>query len=86
MVICLNSLATSNNLYLHASRPPKTDPLKKFYEVLKSETSRLGVPFELSHSKINISDPTIYWEHENFSRKKKRKFSAVGWFRDPHFR
>eukprot|EP01122_Echinamoeba_exundans_P010322 TRINITY_DN3839_c0_g1_i1.p1 TRINITY_DN3839_c0_g1~~TRINITY_DN3839_c0_g1_i1.p1 ORF type:complete len:564 (+),score=156.74 TRINITY_DN3839_c0_g1_i1:51-1694(+) len=67
--ICLDSIGGAQ-LQLHVSRPPKDAATKRFYDAFTTVASALSVPFEIVQRKINISDPEVYWEHEQFSRKK----------------
>jgi len=38
----------------------------------KQTAEEMNIPFQIVHKKVNLSEPTIYWEHEQFSRKKNR--------------
>jgi hypothetical protein len=67
--VCLDSLGGAQ-LSLHVSRPPKDAVTKRFYDAFTSVASAMSIPFEIVQRKINISDPEVYWEHEQFSRKK----------------
>jgi hypothetical protein len=74
--ICLDTLvgsATNNNnnsIYLHVSRPPKEENIKRLYSKFNETAKALQIPFEIIQKKINISSPDILWQHEHFSRKK----------------
>jgi len=76
--LCLERLAGSSGsgsdsdsspLYLHVSKPAKTAELQSLYGRFTSTAAELSIPFEVVHRKINISNPFIYWQHEQLSRK-----------------
>eukprot|EP00026_Physarum_polycephalum_P007378 Phypoly_transcript_07437.p1 GENE.Phypoly_transcript_07437~~Phypoly_transcript_07437.p1 ORF type:complete len:545 (+),score=85.23 Phypoly_transcript_07437:27-1637(+) len=67
--LCLDSLA-GPNLYLHVSRPPKDPATQKIYDSFTNTATKMNIPFEIVHKKINIAQPEVYWEHEQFSRKR----------------
>jgi len=67
--LCLDSLDGSE-LYLHMSRPPKDPSTQKIFESFNNTATALGIPFDLVHKKINIALQEVYWEHEQFSRKR----------------
>lgn len=56
--------------YLHVSRPPKDPATQKIYEAFNSTAVKMGIPFDIIHKKINIALPEVFWEHEQFSRKR----------------
>lgn len=68
-VLCLDSISGAS-LNLHVSRPPKDAQTKRVYDAFSAVAGELQLPFEIVQRKINISDPEVYWEHEQFSRKK----------------
>lgn len=69
--LCLDRLAaTSAPLYLHVSKLPKSPEIQSLYSNFEVVSKRLSIPFEIVHRKINISDPQVYWQHEQFSRKR----------------
>jgi len=67
--LCLDSLAGSE-LYLHVSRPPKEPATQKIYDAFTNTAAKMNISFEIVHKKINIAQPEVYWEHEQFSRKR----------------
>ncbi|PKA47532.1 hypothetical protein AXF42_Ash014728 [Apostasia shenzhenica] len=67
--ICLNSIGSWNNeLWVHVSKPPENAYIKQVYEGLSEIAQNVGVKLGIKHKKINISDPRVAWEHEQFSR------------------
>lgn len=67
--ICLNSIGSSGNeLWLHVSKPPANAYIKHIFEGFSSVSEDLGLKVGLKHKKINISNPRMAWEHEQFSR------------------
>lgn len=71
-VICLDSVSSSDNLYVHVSKPPKeTSPGGLFYKELKSVSDSIGgVNVEGVHKKINLAEETLAWEHERYSIRR----------------
>lgn len=70
LTVCLDALAAGDKLHLHVSRPAKDPIIGQLYSNLKAAGAAEGVEVELVHKKINISDPSIAWEHEVFARKR----------------
>lgn len=68
--LCLDSLAQQQSLRLHVSRGAKTDFVSSLYETFQSVAAQQGVHFDLVHKKINLADPVVYWQHEQFARKR----------------
>jgi hypothetical protein len=74
--LCLDSIgAIGDRLYLHISRKPSTKPgasaaLAAMHQAFAASAAALNITLEVVHKPINMSDPTVSWEHEQFSRKK----------------
>lgn len=64
------SAGAASPLYLHVSKVPKTPEIRALYNTFTSTAAELAIPFEVVHRKINISNPTVFWQHEQFSRKR----------------
>nr|XP_057929689.1 nicalin-1-like [Doryrhamphus excisus] len=72
-VLCLDTLANDDELYMHVSRPPKPDtPMHAFIQHLEEVISFRfpGVKTRLVHKKINLGESTIAWEHERYSLRR----------------
>ncbi|XP_030274969.1 nicalin-1 [Sparus aurata] len=77
-VLCLDTLANSDELYMHVSRPPKPDtPIHAFIQQLEEVvTSRFPwVRLGLVHKKINLVESTVAWEHERYSLRRIPSFT-----------
>ncbi|XP_050305475.1 nicalin-1 [Anthonomus grandis grandis] len=86
-VLCLDTLATSDTIYMHVSKPPKEGtPSSNFYKNLKSigETHE-NVTIEGVHKKINLAEDLLGWEHERFSIRRLSAFtlSSIKSHKDP---
>ncbi|XP_039014225.1 nicalin-1-like [Hibiscus syriacus] len=67
--ICLNSIGSwDNELWIHVSKPPENAYIKQIFEGFSNVAEELDLKVVLKHKKINISDPRVAWEHEQFSR------------------
>ncbi|CAK9823499.1 ncl1 [Anthophora retusa] len=71
-VICLDTVSTSNNLYVHVSKPPKENSTGGlFYKELKTVSESLNATtVEGVHKKINLAEETLAWEHERYSIRR----------------
>eukprot|EP01090_Pellita_catalonica_P021027 TRINITY_DN7758_c0_g1_i1.p1 TRINITY_DN7758_c0_g1~~TRINITY_DN7758_c0_g1_i1.p1 ORF type:complete len:511 (-),score=54.46 TRINITY_DN7758_c0_g1_i1:37-1569(-) len=68
--LCLDTIGNGEKLYFHISRPPKDPKTKRLYTDFTETAQHAGIPFEIVHKRINISNPNVFWEHEQFSRKR----------------
>uniref|UniRef100_A0A669B7V7 BOS complex subunit NCLN n=1 Tax=Oreochromis niloticus TaxID=8128 RepID=A0A669B7V7_ORENI len=75
-VLCLDTLANGDELYMHVSRPPKPDtPMQSFIQQLEEVTTTRSHQFPwvkvgLVHKKINLVESTVAWEHERYSLRR----------------
>uniref|UniRef100_A0A8D0CSC5 BOS complex subunit NCLN n=1 Tax=Sander lucioperca TaxID=283035 RepID=A0A8D0CSC5_SANLU len=77
-VLCLDTLANSDELYVHVSRPPKPEtPMHSFMQQLEEVVSSRfpHVKVGLVHKKINLVESTVAWEHERYSLRKIPSFT-----------
>ncbi|XP_067231473.1 nicalin-1-like [Chanodichthys erythropterus] len=71
-VICLDSLGSGDELFLHVSRPPKPGtPQYSFIQQLEQIISARfpWVRFGTVHKKINLLETNVAWEHERYGMK-----------------
>uniref|UniRef100_A0A8C5CKC9 BOS complex subunit NCLN n=1 Tax=Gadus morhua TaxID=8049 RepID=A0A8C5CKC9_GADMO len=72
-VLCLDTLANSDALYMHVSRTPRPDsPMHSFIQHLEEVVSSRfpWVGLEMVHKKINLVESTVAWEHERYSLRR----------------
>ncbi|XP_053986299.1 BOS complex subunit NCLN [Hylaeus anthracinus] len=71
-VVCFDTVSTSNNIYVHVSKPPKENSTGGlFYKELKAVSDSLnGTTVEGVHKKINLADKSLAWEHERYSMRR----------------
>ncbi|XP_028262524.1 nicalin-1 [Parambassis ranga] len=72
-VLCLDTLGSGDELYMHVSRPPKPDtPMHSFIQQLEEVVSSRfpWVKVGLVHKKINLVESTVAWEHERYSLRR----------------
>ncbi|XP_044747308.1 nicalin [Coccinella septempunctata] len=85
-VVCLDTLANSDSLYMHVSKPPKegTPPHSFFRELKAAAGYHSNVTVEGVHKKINLAEDILAWEHERFSIRRLPAFtlSTVKNYRD----
>uniref|UniRef100_A0A3P8V513 BOS complex subunit NCLN n=1 Tax=Cynoglossus semilaevis TaxID=244447 RepID=A0A3P8V513_CYNSE len=72
-VLCLDTLANADVLYMHVSRPPRPDsPIHSFIHLLEEVVSHRfpSVKVGLVHKKINLVESSVAWEHERYSLRR----------------
>ncbi|CAH0550977.1 unnamed protein product [Brassicogethes aeneus] len=76
-VMCLDTLAAGDTLYMHVSKPPKEGShSSQFLKDLKASAElRQPVTVEGVHKKINLADSLLAWEHERYSIKRLPAFT-----------
>ncbi|KAF5304816.1 hypothetical protein FQR65_LT07833 [Abscondita terminalis] len=76
-VMCLDTLASSDGLYMHVSKPPKEgSPASVYFKELKLAADRQTIiNVEGVHKKINLADDLLAWEHERFSIRRLPAFT-----------
>lgn len=76
-VMCLDTLAAGDSLYMHVSKPPKDGaPANLFFKSLKMSADRYpAVTVDGVHKKINLADDILAWEHERFSIRRLSAFT-----------
>ena len=68
--LCLDTLGSSENLYLHISRLGSKDPnAEHIYKTFEQVAQEMKVNFSVVHKKVNISGTYIPWQHEQFARR-----------------
>ncbi|KAK6936252.1 hypothetical protein RJ641_033282 [Dillenia turbinata] len=77
--ICLNSIGSwDNELWIHVSKPPENAYIKHLFEGFLDIAEEMGYKVGLKHKKINISNPRVAWEHEQFSRLRVTAATVSG--------
>ncbi|KAH1008079.1 hypothetical protein HUJ04_005225 [Dendroctonus ponderosae] len=76
-VLCLDTLAASDTIFMHVSKPPKDgSPASIFYKNLKSVGEDYpSVSIEGVHKKINLAEDILAWEHERYSIRRLTAFT-----------
>ncbi|KAM4613246.1 BOS complex subunit ncln [Polymixia lowei] len=72
-VLCLDTLANGDELYMHVSRPPKpATPMHAFIQQLEEVVSSRfpWVKLGMVHKKINLVESTVAWEHERYGLRR----------------
>ncbi|KAJ8933164.1 hypothetical protein NQ314_014171 [Rhamnusium bicolor] len=76
-VMCLDTLATSDSIYMHVSKPPKEgSQAAMFFKELKAASEGYpSVTADGVHKKINLADDILGWEHERYSIRRLPAFT-----------
>lgn len=75
--MCLDTLSSSETLYMHVSKPPKEGSASSiFFKELKT-ISQIYSNGQVDgvHKKINLADELLAWEHERFSIRRLPAFT-----------
>ncbi|CAF5011018.1 unnamed protein product, partial [Rotaria sp. Silwood1] len=79
VVVCLDSLGQSNELYMHVSKPPKETQaagiLRELLTELSEKSTYGSLNFEQIHKKILKTSDFVAWEHEKYSWSKLPGFT-----------
>ncbi|CAF0909922.1 unnamed protein product [Adineta ricciae] len=79
VVVCLDSLGQSNELYMHVSKPPKDTQtggiLRELLTQLSEKSTHGPLTFEQIHKKILKTSDFVAWEHEKYSWAKLPAFT-----------
>ncbi|CAF1389105.1 unnamed protein product [Adineta steineri] len=79
VVVCLDSLGQSNQLYMHVSKPPKDTQtagiLRELLTQLTEKSAHGPLTFEQIHKKILKTSDFVAWEHEKYSWSKLPAFT-----------
>ncbi|XP_044263181.1 nicalin-1 [Tribolium madens] len=76
-VMCLDTLASGDSLYMHVSKPPKDgSPASLFFKELKAAADQFPTTtVDGVHKKINLADDILAWEHERYSIRRLPAFT-----------
>lgn len=72
-VLCLDTIGSVSNgdtLFLHMSRSLKDEKINRFYQDLSEAATKEKTKIEVVQKKINVSNPDVFWEHEQYSKKR----------------
>jgi len=75
--MCLDTMAASDSLYMHVSKPPKEgSPASVYFKELKLAADRYSIiAIDGVHKKINLADDLLAWEHERYSIRRLPAFT-----------
>ncbi|XP_971811.2 BOS complex subunit ncln [Tribolium castaneum] len=76
-VMCLDTLASGDSLYMHVSKPPNDgSPASLFFKELKAAADQFPTTtVDGVHKKINLADDILAWEHERYSIRRLPAFT-----------
>lgn len=83
--LCLDSLASSESLHLHFSRPAKTEKIRAVYKLFSDSAAALNIDLTLNRRKVNISSTNVFFAHEILARKHVFAMTLSG-HSEPRFR
>jgi len=69
-VVCLDDLSTSNALHLHYSKNPQDTTMKRISTAFETASSTNGAKLTLHRKKIQLKNPHLAWQHEQFAMKR----------------
>ena len=70
--LCLDTIGKDQEVNLHISRfhKPEETEVKRLYDSMNKTASLAKTQLNYVKKKVNMADPYIPWQHENFARKK----------------
>lgn len=70
--LCLDTLGTSENIYMHTTRFQKEGEadLSNLYLQFNLTSEKMKVPLTYIKKKVNMADPFTPWQHESFVKNK----------------
>ena len=68
--LCIDSIGMGDKVFMHLSKPRKSKAIKKVLNAFSVAAKRVGVDFETVHKKINLVEPQLSWEHEQFALRQ----------------
>jgi hypothetical protein len=69
LVLCLEAIGASSDLYLHVSKNISSPEMKPIADSFVSTAKTMQLPLEVRHRRINASS-AVGWPHELFARKR----------------
>lgn len=76
-VMCLDTLATNDSIYMHVSKPPKDGSAAAYFykELTAASKEYPSVTVDSIHKKINLAEDVLGWEHERYSIRRLPAFT-----------
>jgi hypothetical protein len=70
--LCIDNLGGGSDLFMHISRFHKEgeDEVIKFYSAFNTTASETSKHLSYIKKKVNMGDPYVPWQHENFARRR----------------
>ena len=70
--LSLDTIGQAGGLTVHVSRFQKEgeNEVLRFYTAMNATAMATGIPLNYLKKKVNVADPFVPWQHENFARRK----------------